>query len=373
MAILNKARSFLKQETVLLISALFAVISMFCNPPSVAYLNFIDFRVLCLLFCLMAVVLGFQYCGLFSVLAQKLLAGRKNFRLLSLVLVLLPFFCAMLVTNDVALITFVPFTILVLKLTGQSRYLIYIVVLQTLAANLGSMATPVGNPQNLYLYAYFGISAGAFFSIMLPLTSLSGLALIFFSLVVKNRYIEVAFSSQEHLKDKKRLVSYIVLFVLCLLSVFRLLPYYILTAVVILTFLIFSPRLLKKVDFSLLLTFVCFFIFAGNIGQIPQVRELLGSFMEKSPLLTSIAASQVISNVPTAVLLSGFTNSWQQLLLGVNVGGMGTPIASLASLISLKIYLASENPHPLKYILVFAFANIIGLLVLIPAAMLLLK
>lgn len=160
--------AFFKKETVLCIAAVCAILSMFAVPPDMTYLEYIDLRVLCLLFCLMAVILGMQDCGLFGLLAQKLLRGQKSLRALLLILVLLPFFVSMLVTNDVALITFVPFTLMVLEAAGAEHLMIKTVVLQTVAANLGSMATPVGNPQNLYLYSYYQLTGGQFFGVMLP-------------------------------------------------------------------------------------------------------------------------------------------------------------------------------------------------------------
>ena len=290
-------------------------------------------------------------------------------RLISLTLILLPFFCSMLVTNDVALITFVPFAILVLEMVGRRDLLIPIISLQTVAANLGSMATPVGNPQNLFLYAHFSLSMGDFLSLLLPLTliSLVGLAAAGLYFGGKGR-ISVSFPEQVRLTSPKHLALYLVLFGLCLLSVCRILPYGILTVLVIVSLLLARRQLLGQVDYMLLLTFVCFFIFSGNLGQMPAVRAGLGSLLSRSPLLCSAAASQVISNVPAAVLLSGLTEDWKGLLAGVDVGGLGTPVASLASLISMKFYLRSREAKPLPYFLWFTAANVVGLLVLLPVA-----
>ena len=222
-------RPFWKREPVLCIAAVCAAASMALNPPSAAYLNYIDWRVLTLLFCLMAVVAGLQECGVFAVLAQRLLAGERRMRFVTLALVLLPFFVSMLVTNDVALITFVPFAVLVLGLIGRMERLIYVVVLQTIAANLGSMATPVGNPQNLYIYANYELSAGQFFSAMLPLTLVSLVGLTVACLCVKPEGIRVTFAEKAEIRSPGHLILMILLFVLCLLSVFRVLHYGILT------------------------------------------------------------------------------------------------------------------------------------------------
>lgn len=360
---------FLRREPVLSISFVCALVSAFFVPPSAAYLDYIDLRVLCLLFCLMAVVAGLQECGLFLVLAQRLLVGERPVRLISLTLILLPFFCSMLVTNDVALITFVPFAILVLEMVGRRDLLIPIISLQTVAANLGSMATPVGNPQNLFLYAHFSLSMGDFLSLLLPLTLISLVGLAAAGLYFGGKgWISVSFPEQVRLTSPKHLALYLVLFGLCLLSVCRILPYGVLTVIVIAALLLARPVLLRQVDYMLLLTFVCFFVFSGNLGQMPAVRAGLGDLLSRSPLLCSAAASQVISNVPAAVLLSGLTEDWRGLLAGVDVGGLGTPVASLASLISMKFYLRSREAKPLPYFLWFTAANVVGLLVLLPAA-----
>lgn len=359
---------FLKKEPVLCVSALLAVGSMLLVPPSAAYLSYIDVRVLCLLFCLMAVVAGVQECGMFAVLAQTLLSGRKPFRIISILLVMLPFFSSMLVTNDVALITFVPFAILVLELAGRRDAMIRVIVLQTVAANLGSMATPVGNPQNLFLYAHYQLTAGDFFGLLLPLTGFSFMLLLIAAAWGGGTPIQIAFPEKAKMHETKKLAVYVVLFVLCLLSVFRVLHYGVLTVVVAVVLAVLAPKLLKQVDYGLLLTFVFFFVFSGNLGQIPAIYDVLVALLEKNTLLCSAAVSQVISNVPAAVLLSGLTQDWQGLLAGVDVGGMGTPVASLASLISLKFYLRTENRQVGKYMLWFTVVNVIGLIVLLPLA-----
>lgn len=367
---LTKVGGFVRREAVLVISLACALLSMLAVPPDAAYAGYIDLRVLCLLFCLMAVVAGLQQCGLFTVLAQRLLTGRKQLRLLYLALVLLPFFCSMLITNDVALITFVPFTVLVLSHIDRMDALIRVVVLQTLAANLGSMATPVGNPQNLFLCSYYGLGFGAFLRVVLPLTLVSLLALSAAALWTRGETIEITFPQREHIQQPRLFALLCLLFALCLLSVMHVLHYGIVTAAVALCLLLFARGLFTRVDYALLLTFVGFFIFAGNIGRIEAVRNVLEMLLGRSTYWTSVLASQIISNVPAAVLLSGFTDNWSALLAGVDVGGLGTPIASLASLISLKLYLRAENASLPRYLLVFTLANIAGLVLLSAAAFL---
>ncbi|MDY2977801.1 MAG: SLC13 family permease [Oscillospiraceae bacterium] len=363
--------SWLRREPVLCISAVCAALSMLLTPPSAAYLNYVDWRVISLLFCLIAVVAGLQDCGVFAVLAQRLLAGEKRLRFVTLVLVLLPFFTSMLVTNDVALITFVPFSILVLGLIGRTERLAYVVVLQTIAANLGSMATPVGNPQNLYLYATYELTPGQFFTAVLPLVLASLAGLTAAAVWGRPESIRVAFPQPVRVRRPGRLGLMCLLFVLCLLCVCRLLPYPALVAVVLSALVIFGRDLFRRLDYALLLTFVCFFLFAGNVGANPAVREVLTAVLARNTALASGIASQVISNVPAAVLLSGFTADWRGLLIGVNVGGLGTPIASLASLISLKAYLRSAGARPGRYLAVFLLANGIALAVLCACAWLL--
>ena len=369
----SKLREIIQKEKVLIIAAIAAVVSMFFVPPTMAYIDYIDVRVLCLLFSLMAVVAGFQSCRVFEALAQKMLTGEKKLRTIGWVLVALPFFTSMLITNDVALITFVPFTMLVLKMVGGEKEAALIVVLQTVAANLGSMTTPFGNPQNLYLYANYNMSGADFFKTVLPLAAVSLSALWLCGFLVSGRSIQVSFSGKACIENKGKLGVYAILFVLCLLAVLRIAPYGIVTAVVAIALLVLDRKLLLKVDYALLLTFICFFIFAGNMGEISAVQNFLAGIMEKNALLTSALASQVISNVPAAVLLSEFTENGRTLLAGVNIGGLGTPIASLASLISLKLYAADAGTATGgtgRYMKLFMLFNVVGLILLLGFQML---
>ena len=361
----EKIGSWVRQEAVLVISAAVALLSLFLVPPSMETLASIDTRVLVLLFCLMAVVAGLQKSGLFVALAQRLLRGRKPMWLLSMVLVLLPFFSSMVITNDVALITFVPFTILVLEWLDGRRYLIPVVVLQTIAANLGSMATPVGNPQNLFLYGRYQMGAGEFFSVMVPYLLVSLVALAAACLPLRGQAVEVAFGQEGSAIRWKKLALFAGLFAVCLLAVFRLVNIWVLLGVVVVCLAVFDREIFRKVDYCLLLTFVCFFVFAGNMGRIPAVDRFLVWAVEQAPLAVSVGLSQVISNVPTAVLLAGFTDNGKALLVGTNLGGLGTPVASLASLISLKLYLRSQGADPRQYLKVFLGANAAGLALLL--------
>lgn len=363
-----RIRDFIKKETVLCIAAVCAVFTMIPVPPDSAYPGYIDGKVLCLLACLMAVLAGIEDCGVFGWISSRLMR-RANGRTLGVILVLLPFFCSMLVTNDVALLTFVPFTLMLLRQINCPSAAVPLLVLQTMAANLGSMATPVGNPQNLFLYSAYGLHAGEFFSVTLPLTGISFLALTAAALPVLPKTIREFVPEQTKLQNPGKLAGYAVLFLLCLLTVFRVLHYGITTVLVIAAVAVMEPKLLRRLDYALLATFVCFFIVSGNLGRIDAVRELLQTLLERSTLLTAAAASQLISNVPAAVLLSEFTDRWQPLLEGVNIGGLGTPIASLASLITLKLYLRSPGAKAGRFMAVFLLANAAGLLLLLGAAL----
>jgi len=364
----KKIVSWLKGEAVLCVAALCALGTMLLVPPDSAYLGYIDFRVLGLLFSLMTIVEGFRRCGVFRLLTAVMLRRSKSGRVLGVLLVALPFFSAMLVTNDVALLVFVPFTLGLLNDLGCRKAAVPVLVLQTVAANLGSMATPVGNPQNLYLYSCYELSAGDFFAVVLPLTALSLLALALLSLFALPKNLPVFETGTAQLAKPRSLTVYALLFLAALMSVFRLLPWELLCLAVILAAWLLDRELLRRADYALLLTFVCFFVVSGNLGRVEAVRSLVQSLMEKNALLTAVLASQVISNVPAAVLLSGFTENAAALLAGTNIGGLGTPIASLASLITLKLYLKSEDARPARFLLVFTIVNIAFLALLLAAA-----
>lgn len=362
---MDKVKKFLKTEAVLAISFAAAAITAFFVPPSGEYLSYMDFKVLAVLFCLMVIVAGLKDVGLFNVLAEKMTEGSKNTRGLFVSLIMICFFSSMLITNDVALITFVPFSILVLTVTGQNDKLIFVVAMQTVAANLGSMLTPVGNPQNLYLFSYYGIGAVEFFKITVPVT-VAGFILIFLlSAAGKHEQIFVRFEMQERISDKYRLYAYLFLFVASLAAVFRIIDYRIVFAAVLVYVLLMDRKLFARVDYSLLATFIFFFIFTGNIGNIDTVRIFLSELIKGHELIYSAFISQLISNVPAAVLLAGFTENYKALIVGTNVGGLGTLIASLASLISYKLYVKTENSRPAAYLLVFSAINVVMLIMLL--------
>lgn len=382
----TKVKDFFKKETVCCIAFLLAVVSMCFVVPSKNYISYIDFRVLALLFCLMAVVRGFSSIGVFTRLGTMLLTHVHSLRMLSALFIFLCFFFSMLITNDVALITFVPFTILVLSMAEQKKFLIPVIVLETIAANLGSMLTPLGNPQNLYLYTISGLSIGAFVRIMLPYSFVSAILLLIFILFLPKDTVSTATAANtanstntvtasntsnvicEAVKARKNprilFTAYLILFLLCLLTVLHILPYQIMFLLVLTGFLLLDYRVLKDVDYFLLLTFLCFFIFIGNMKQISLVHELISKLLVHHEVLMGIGASQIISNVPAAILLSGFTDDYSALLIGVNLGGLGTLIASLASLISFKFYTNTDGSNKKRYLGIFTLYNAIFLVIL---------
>lgn len=382
----TKVKELFQKETVCCIAFLLAVISIFFVSPSKNYISYIDFRVLALLFCLMAVVRGFSSIGVFTRLGTMLLTHVHSLRMLSALFIFLCFFFSMLITNDVALITFVPFTILVLSMAEQKKFLIPVIVLETIAANLGSMLTPLGNPQNLYLYTISGLSIGAFVRIILPYSFVSAILLLIFILFLPKDTVSTTTAANtanstntvtasntsnvicEAVKARKNprilFTAYLILFLLCLLTVLHILPYQIMFLLVLTGFLLLDYRVLKDVDYFLLLTFLCFFIFIGNMKQISLVHELISKLLVHHEVLMGIGASQIISNVPAAILLSGFTDDYSTLLIGVNLGGLGTLIASLASLISFKFYANSNGSDTRRFLGIFTLYNVIFLGVL---------
>lgn len=359
-----KLIAFFKKETILCVAGLLAVLSMVWVPPDGEYMGYINWQVLVLLFCLMSVMGDLQALGIFKAIANTLLHWANGLRQLTLLLVMLCFFFAMVVTNDVALITFVPFTILLLQMADLTGEMIPILVLQTIAANLGSMLTPIGNPQNLYLYTVSGMSPADFVLTMLPLTLLSLFLLVLCCMLTK----DVPLSGQMlppiqgeafSMREKVTLSALLMLFAACLMTVFHVIPYLAVLVISLVWFVFFERDVLGKVDYSLLITFIFFFVFIGNMGRIPAMRDAIASILAGREMIVSFLCSQIISNVPAAVLLSGFTDQWEALLFGVNIGGLGTLIASMASLISYKFFVQANEKAKGKYLKHFTIMNIL--------------
>ena len=362
----EKILKFIKKEIVLTIATILAIVSAFVVPPSLSYLDYIDWHVLELLLCLMTVMAGLQKCGLFDWLGEALLKKTNKVWQLCMVLIMLCFFLSMIITNDVALITFVPFAIVALEKSQQQHLLIPVVVLQTIAANLGSMLTPIGNPQNLYLYNLSQMSLGEFILCMLPNTVLSFLLLMIGMLFIKGKNDRVHLKEKNNIyMEKRQILIYLFLFTLSLLVVMKILPTELVLIIVLLVVFIIDKKVLRTVDYCLLFTFISFFIFTGNLGNIPVIRETLQQLVNGQELLISVIASQGISNVPAALLLSGFTTNYRALLIGVNLGGLGTLIASMASLISYKILANKYNEKKGRYFWCFTVVNVIFLVILL--------
>ncbi len=362
---MQKIVNFIKNETVLIISILLAIISSFFISPSIQYIDYIDFKVLSCLFCLMIVVSGFIKLNILDIVAQKLLSKANSLREIYMIIIFLTFTSAMVITNDVALITFVPLTITILKMCDKMKYSIFFIVLQTISANLGSSLTPVGNPQNLYLFSFYNISTTDFFSTTLPMVILSGLLLFFCVFLVKKESLKIDVLKSIQIENKTNAIIYFILFIITVLSVFNIVPYTLVLVIVFVSILVLDKKLFKEVDYSLLITFIGFFIFVGNISNIDSMKVFFADILKNKELIVSISLSQVISNVPAAMLLSNFTDNAREILLGVNIGGLGTLIASLASVISFKIYCKEEKSNKGRYMMIFTIFNVLFLVLLI--------
>ena len=361
---LHKIGAWLWREKMLLLSLAAALQSMLFVPPDAAYAGYVDWDVLLLLFSLMAVVTGLKRCGVFGRLAAALLHRAGDLRRLTRLLALGCFFSSMLVTNDVALLTFVPLTALLLQ--GQGAALIYAVSLESVAANLGSMATPVGNPQNLYLFSHYAMSLGDFCAAVLPLCAASLALVLLACLPVPKSPLDAPSMPAETpaAAPRWRLALHALQFVCCLLAVLRVLPKPVCFGLVLLSTLLADRKALAQVDYALLGTFVCFFVFVGNLGRIPAVQTLLTGVVAGRELETALLVSQVVSNVPAALMLSGFTDHAAALMRGVDIGGLGTLVASLASLIAFKLYMKTPGAKAGRYLWVFTLMNAAFLLAL---------
>jgi Na+/H+ antiporter NhaD/arsenite permease-like protein len=348
-----------------------AVVTMFLVPPDRAYLGYFDFKTLTCLFCVLAVVCALKNIRFFYILAKKVVQLFRNARLSVLALVYITFLGSMLIANDMALLTFLPLGYFVLTTTGKEKYMAVTFILQNIAANLGGMLTPFGNPQNLYLYTKFQIPTGEFVSIMAPPFVLS-VALITLCCLVFVKPEPLRIEDEPVRLPVGRTALYLCLFALSIVIVFRAIPYWVGLIVIPAVLLAADRDALKKVDYPLLLTFVFFFIFAGNLARVEAVRGFFSLLLDKSTLLVSVLSCQVISNVPSAILLSQFTANYPDLLVGVNIGGTGTLIASLASLITFREY-TKHNPGRAGYYIKLFSAFNFSFLILLTGFMLLIK
>ena len=359
----RNATGFAKKNVVMLVAMLAAVITMFFVPPDKAYLGYFDVKTLTCLFCVLAVVCALKNIHLFYILAKKIVRLFKNARMSILALVYITFIGSMLIANDMALLTFLPLGLYVLNTTGKNKYMAFTFIMQNIAANLGGMLTPFGNPQNLYLYTKFEIPTGEFMMIMAPLFILA-VALITLCCVIFVKPEPLSMKDESVSLPPVRTAVYLALFALSIAIVFRGIPYGVGLVVIPVVLLFMDRKALKMVDYRLLLTFVFFFIFSGNLARIQAVENFFSMLLEKSTLLVSVAACQVISNVPSAILLSQFTENYRDLLMGVNIGGVGTLIASLASLITFREYTKHNKGKSGYYVLLFTAFNFAFLIIM---------
>ncbi len=366
-----KVLRFIKKNFVFFVAALAAVVSCFFVPPDKEYLDYFDWKTLSCLFITLAVICALRNIKFFTIIARKLVIMTGNLRTLFVLLIVITFIGSMIIANDMALITFLPLGYFALSVAKQEKYMAYLFVLQNISANLGGMLTPFGNPQNLYLYSYFNIPTGEFCLIMLPAFLLAVTLLLVACIPVKS----IKFTLNEKFPEKLNIpktILYAVLFLISILIVFRVVPFAVGLIVIPVVLFFIDRDSLKMVDYGLLGTFFFFFIFAGNLARIDAVNNLMSSLLEKDTLIVSILSCQVISNVPSAILLSKFTSDYPALLLGVNIGGTGTLIASLASLITFNEFRILYPKQTKKYILIFTGLNV-GFVVILTLAMKLLS
>lgn len=362
--ILHALAAFLRENTVFCIALAAAGITSILVPPDAEYLNYFDFKTLTCLFCVLAVVCALRSIRFFTCLARGIVKRFSTLRSASAALIVITFVGSMLIANDMALLTFLPLGYLVLTETHKERHMAFVFIMQNIAANLGGMLTPFGNPQNLYLYSFYNIPTAEFTAIMAPPFLVAVIMILLSCLFLPREALSLSYSDEIHL-PVRRTAGYLVLFALSIVIVFRFIPYWI-GLIVIPAVLFFADRdALKKVDYPLLGTFCAFFVFAGNMSRIPAVRALFEGLLDGNTLLVSALSCQCISNVPSAILLSQFTDNYRELLWGVNIGGAGTLIASLASLITFREY-AKHNPGKTgRYLGLFTLLNLIFLVTLL--------
>ena len=360
---INRATAFIKKNAVMCIALLAAIITSFIVPPDKEYLGYFDYKTLTCLFSVLAVVCALKNINFFYMLARRVVQLFKNARMSVLGLVYITFIGSMLIANDMALLTFLPLGFIVLTSTNKQKYMAFTFIMQNIAANLGGMLTPFGNPQNLYLYSKYEIPNLEFIKIMAPPFILSVLLITICCIIfVKPEPLEL--SDEKIVLNPTRTIIYLVLFALAIAIVFRSIPYWIALIVIPAVLIFADKKALVMVDYGLLFTFVFFFIFAGNMARIEVVRDLFSALLEKSTLLFSVISCQFISNVPSAILLSQFTGNYADLLVGVNIGGVGTLIASLASLITFREYVKNNPGKTGYYIAMFSLFNFAFLIIL---------
>ena len=365
---ISAAKGFAEKNTVLIIAAILALASCIIVPPDSLYADYFDFKTLTCLFCTLAVICALKNIRFFTITARKTVTLAGNTRTLTLALVYITFIGSMFLANDMALLTFLPLGYISLSSTGKEKFMAPVFIFQNIAANLGGMLTPFGNPQNLYIYTKFNIPTGDFMAVMLLPFALSIVLFTLCCFFIPKEALTLTDEGKEKIAPAKT-TFYLVLFALTILTVFRVVPYYVCLPIIFFAVFFADKSALGKVDYPLLLTFVCFFLIAGNVSRIDAVSNFFSYLLEKNTLLTSVLSCQVISNVPSAILLSEFTQNWRELLVGVNIGGVGTLISSLASLITFREYTTHVKGKTLRYIGLFSALNF-GFLIILTSVML---
>jgi Na+/H+ antiporter NhaD/arsenite permease-like protein len=363
-----KIQKFVSANIVLVIAASLAIASCFIVKPDEKYLEYFDFKTLTCLFCTLAVICALKNIRFFTITAQKIVTYTGNTRTLALALVYITFIGSMFLANDMALLTFLPLGYISLSATGKEKYMAPIFIIQNIAANLGGMLTPFGNPQNLYIYTKFNIPTVEFMGIMLLPFIISIILFTLGCFFIPKESLVLENKDDEKINTKKA-AFYLFLFAMTILMVFRVIPHYVCLPIILISIMATDKKALEKVDYPLLLTFFCFFLLAGNVSRIEAVSTFFSSLLEKNTLLTSIFSCQVISNVPSSILLSEFTTNYKDLLLGVNIGGVGTLISSLASLITFREYTSHVKGKTAQYIGLFTALNLAFLVILTATTM----
>lgn len=368
---LMDVHGFVKKEFLLVISAFLALISLFLVPmDTVASYDYPRImETICTLLFFLLIVAGLKECRALDILARKTLWNLRTTTSLCLVLILLPFFCAMLFSNDVSLLTFVPLTITILCVAEQKRLIPIVIILQTVAANIGSSLTPFGNPHNLYIYNlddHYGFSLMEYEMALIPIVIVGITAVIAMTMLIPRHDLSVEFGERIELQHRPQFFVILALFAVAIITVLDVIPFYITAVVMVAAFLIMMPRVLMKVDYSILFVFFFLFVFANGITNLDSVHSVLSDLMADNPMITTVAVSQFTSNVPATILLQPFTDDWAAVLVGADIGGFGTPIASMAFVITLRLYLLNKDADLKLYFRTFIIVNIVMLALLIP-------
>ena len=334
----REAERAITRNPMLVVSAIAALITMIFVPPSPAYLDYFHWHTLVCLLCILMVISAFDSSGLLEFVAHSVAEHVKSLRALVIVLVLVTLGCSMILSNDMTLVTILPLAVLMLRSIRRERDIPFVFIMITLTANLGGMLLPFGNPHNLYLYTLFDVGFGEFVSLMAPPLVLSMVLILACCLFVGKAEFHYR-KPPAIILSKPHVALYAALFALCIAMTLEAVSYVAGALVIIVALALADRTVLAKTDYALVLTFVCFFVFSGNIAQMPEVSAFFEALIQNcGAFIASLLSSQVISNVPTAILLSHFSNDWAGIALGTNIGAVGTPISSLATLIALRQY-----------------------------------